>query len=44
MLVTVLTVLFPEHRPRQIGLFAAAAAAYLALTWKCLQIEDPRFV
>ena len=42
MLVTVLSV-FPEHRPRQIGLFVAAAA-YLTLNWKCLQIEDPRFV
>lgn len=41
--MTVLPVLFPEYRPKEIGL-SVAAAAYLALTWKCLQIEDSRFV
>ena len=41
MLVIVLTVLFLEYRSKEIEL-SVAAAAYLALAWKCLQIEDFR--
>ena len=40
MLVIVLIVPFPEHRPREIELFVAAPA-YLALTWKRLRIRLP---
>ena len=40
MLVTVLTVLFPEDRPRQIGL-SVAAATYLMLTSKFSRLRIP---
>ena len=40
MLMTVLTVLFPEDRPRQIGL-SVAAAAYLVLTLKFSRLRIP---
>ena len=43
MLVIVLIILFSEHRSKQIKLFIAAVV-YLMLIWKCLQIEDLRFV